>query len=87
MDLNRTKVGYAGILQNQELLKCLPNESSINNAEVTAINLAMTIISNHESSKFIIYLNFKSVFQTLQNRYIHFSYHKAPKQNEHSFPK
>ena len=55
------KVGCAAIFQNQELLKCLPNESSIYNEEATAIDLAMDIITNHKSSKFIIHSDSKSV--------------------------
>ena len=61
------KVGCAAIYQNQELLKCLPNESSISSAEVTAIELAMNITANHKSPKFIIYTDSKSVLLTLQN--------------------
>ena len=60
------KVACAAFLQ--ELLKHLPNESSVNSAGVTAIDLAMNIIANHKSSKFIIYLNSKSVFLVLQNK-------------------
>ena len=60
------KVGYAAVFQNQELLKCLPNESSIYSAEAIAIDLTMNIIANHKSSKFIIYSNSKSVLQVLQ---------------------
>ena len=62
------KVGCVAILQNQELLKRLPNESSIYCAEVTAIDLAMNIIANHKSSKFIIYSDSKSMLLTLQNK-------------------
>ena len=62
------KVGCADIFQNQELLKHLPNESSIYIAEVTAIDLAMNIVANHKSSKFIIYSDSKSVLQALQNK-------------------
>ena len=62
------KVGCAAISQNQELLKCLPNESSMYSAEVIAIDLAMRIIANHKSSKFIIYSASKSVLQALQNK-------------------
>ena len=40
------KVGCAAVFQNQELLKCLPNEFSIYSAEVIAIDLAMNIIAN-----------------------------------------
>ena len=62
------KVGYAAVFQNQELLKCLPNESSIYSAEAIAIDLAMNIIANHKSFKFIIYSDSKSVLQALQNK-------------------
>ena len=62
------KVGCAAIFQNQELLKCLPNESSIYSAEITAINLAMSIIANHKSSKFFIHSDSKLVLQALQNK-------------------
>ena len=62
------KVGCAGVFQNYELLKCLPNESSICSAEVLAIDLAMDIIANHKSSKFIIYSDSKSVLQALQSK-------------------
>ena len=62
------KVGCAAVFQNQELLKCLPNESSIYSAEVIAIDLAMNIIANHKSSKFIIYSDSKSVLQALQSK-------------------
>ena len=48
------KVVYVAILQNQELLRCLPNESSIYCAEVAAIDLAIDIIAKIQSSKFII---------------------------------
>ena len=56
-----TKAGCAAVFQNQELLKCLPNESSIYSTEAIAIDLAMNIIANYKSSKFIIYLDSKSV--------------------------
>ena len=62
------KVGCAAVFQNQELLKHLPNESSIYSAEVIAIDLAMNIIANHKSSKFIIYSDSKSVLQALQSK-------------------
>ena len=62
------KVGCAAVFQNQELLKRLPNESSIYSAEVIAIDLAMNIIANHKSSKFIIYSDSKSVLQVLQSK-------------------
>ena len=62
------KVGCAAVFQNQELLKRLPNESSIYSAEVIAIDLAMNIIANHKSSKFIIYSDSKSVLQALQSK-------------------
>ena len=54
------EVGCAAIFQNQEPLKCLPNESSISSAKVTDIDLAMSIIANHKSSK--------SVLLALQNK-------------------
>ena len=54
IDPNRIKVGCAALFQNQELLKCLPNETSIYSAEAIAIDLAMNIIANHKSSKFIV---------------------------------
>ena len=57
------KVGWAAVFQNQELLKRLPNS-----AEVIAIDLAMNIIANHKSSKFIIYSDSKSVLQALQTK-------------------
>ena len=53
------KVGCAAVFQNQELLKCIPNESSVSRAEVIAIDLAMNTIANHKSSKFIIYSDSK----------------------------
>ena len=62
------KVGCAAVFQNQELLKGLPNESSIYSAEVIAIDLAMNIIANHKSSKFIIYSDSKSILQALQSK-------------------
>ena len=62
------KVGCAAIFQNQELLKYLLNESSIYSAEAIAINLAMNIIANNKSSKFIIYSVSKSVLQALQSK-------------------
>ena len=62
------KLGGAAVFQNQELLKRLPNESSIYSAEAIAIDLAMNIIANHKSSKFIIYSDSKSVLQTLQSK-------------------
>ena len=55
------KVGCAAVFQNQGLLKSLPNESLIYRAEVIAIDLAMNIIANHKSSKFIIYSGSKTV--------------------------
>ena len=61
------KVGCAAVFQTQELLKCLPNESSIYSAEVIAIDLAMNIIANHKFSKFIIYSDSKSVLQALRS--------------------
>ena len=64
------KIGCAAVFQNQELLKYQPNESSIYSAEVTAINPAMNNIANHNSSKFIIYPDSKSVLQALQNKNI-----------------
>ena len=68
MDPNGMKVGCAAVFQNQELLKRLPNESSIYSAEVIAVDLAMNIIANHKSSKFIICSDSKSVFQALQSK-------------------
>ena len=62
------KVGCATVFQNQELLKHLPNESSIYSAEAIAIDLAMNIIANHKPSKFIIYSDCKSVLQALQSK-------------------
>ena len=59
------KVGCAAVFQNQELLKHLPNESSIYSAEVIAIDLAMNIIANY---KFIIYSDSKLVLQALQSK-------------------
>ena len=41
------KVGCAAVFQNQELLKRLPNKSSVNSAE--AIVLAMNIITNPQN--------------------------------------
>ena len=61
------KVGCAAIFQSQELLKLLPNESSMYCAEVTIIDLAMNIIANHKSYKFIIHSVSKSVLYALQN--------------------
>ena len=61
------KVGCAAVFQNQELLKYLQNESSIYSAEVIAIDLAMNIIANHKSSKFI-YSYSKSVLQALESK-------------------
>ena len=61
------KVGCAAVFQNQELLKRLPNESSIYSAKVKAIDLAMNIIANHKSSKFIN-SDSKSVLQALQSK-------------------
>ena len=49
------KVDCAAIFQNQELLKHLPKESSSYCTEITAFDLAMNIIANHKSSKFIIH--------------------------------
>ena len=43
------KVGCAAVFQNQELLKRLPNESSIYSAEAIATDLTMNIIANHNS--------------------------------------
>ena len=68
MDADRMKVGHTAILQNQELLKRLPNESSIYSAEVTVIEPPMNMIAYHKSCKFIIYSNSKSAFQVLQNK-------------------
>ena len=62
------KVVCAAIFQNQELLKHLPNESSIYSAEVRAINLAVNIMANHKSSKSITHSDSKSVFQALHNK-------------------
>ena len=62
------KVGCAAVFQSRELLKRLPNESSIYSAEVIAIDLAMNIIANHKSSKFIIYSDSTSVLQALQSK-------------------
>ena len=61
------KVGCVAVFQNQELSKGLPNESSIYSAKAIAIDLAMNIIANHKSSKFIIYSDSKSVLQALQS--------------------
>ena len=84
MDL-RMKVGCAAILQNQELLSHLPNESSIYSAEVTAIDLALNIIANYKSSKFIIHSDFKSVLQALQNKNSTPLITKLLDKNEHFF--
>ena len=59
------QVGFVAIFQIQELFKHFLNDSSIYSAEVTAIDLAMNIIANHKSSKFIIYSDSKSVLQAL----------------------
>ena len=61
------KVGCATTFQNQELLKGFPNESSLYNAEVTTVDLAMNIIANQKSLEFIIHLDSKSILQSLQN--------------------
>ena len=58
-------VGCAAVFQNQELWKCIPNESSIYSAEVIAIDLAMNIIVNHQ---FIIYSDSKFVLQALPSK-------------------
>ena len=55
-------------LPKPRTVKTSPNESSIYSAEVIAIDLAMNIIANHKSSKFIIYSNFKSVLQALRSK-------------------
>ena len=44
------------------------NELSIYSIEVTAIDLAMNIIANHKSSKFIIHSDSKLVLQTLHHK-------------------
>ena len=62
------KVGCAAVFQNQELLKHLPNESAIYSAEAIAIELAMNILANRKSSKFIIYLDSKSILHALQSK-------------------
>ena len=49
------KVGCATNFWKQELLKRLPNESSIYSAEATAIDRAMNIMANNKSSKFILH--------------------------------
>ena len=49
------KVGCVAILQNQQLLKHLPNESSIYSVKDTTMDPAINIIANHKSSKFIIF--------------------------------
>ena len=61
------KFGCAVVSQNQELLKRLPDESSIYSAEAIAIDLAMNIIAN-DKSKFIIYSDSKSVLQALPSK-------------------
>ena len=43
-------------------------ESSIYSVEVTATDLVMNIITNHQSSKIIIYSDSKSVLLALQNQ-------------------
>ena len=70
MDLNRMKVGCAAIFQSKELSECLLNESSIYSAEVTTIGLVMNIITNHKSSKFVIYSDSKSILFALQYKNI-----------------
>ena len=60
------KVDCAAIFQNQELLKCLSNVN--HQSIVQKSQLAMNIITNHKSSKFIIYSVSKSVLQALQNK-------------------
>ena len=62
------KVDCAAVFQNQQLLKRLPNESSIYSAEAITIDLAMSIIANHKFSKSIIHLDSKSVLQALQSK-------------------
>ena len=64
-----------------------PNESSIYSAEVTAINVAMNIITNHKSFKFIIHSLQISPPSSTEQKYINFSHHKTPRQNEYSFQK
>ena len=82
------KVGCAAIFQNQELLKHLPNESSIYNKEIIAIDQAMNIIANHKSSK--IYrpsrLQISSPSPKGQNC-IKSLHRKTPRQKERSFQK
>ena len=84
MYTGRSKQGMnircAAILQNQELQKHLPTKSLIYNAEDTAIDLAMNIIANPKSSKFIFSSDSKSVLSTEQT-YINSSHHETPKQN------
>ena len=62
------KVGCAAIFQNQELEKRLLKNSSISCAESTAIDLAMNLIANSKSSKFIKHFHSRSVFQALLNK-------------------
>ena len=68
MDPNGMKVGCAAVFQKQELLKRLPNESSIYIAEAIATDKTMNIIRKHKSSKCIIYSDSKSVLQALQSK-------------------
>ena len=55
------KVGCAAVFQNEELLKRLLKQSSIYIAEDITIDLAVNIIANHKSSKFIIYSDSKFI--------------------------
>ena len=54
----KQKVSCAAIQHNAKIAKQLPNSTSINSAEPKAIDLALNIITQTESTKFIIFFWF-----------------------------
>ena len=60
--------GCGAVLNNKTMKKSLRKEDSIFTAEICAINLALKIISNNKSKKFIIYSDSISVLHSIKNQ-------------------
>ena len=65
---NKSKVGCAAILNNTKQSKRLTNKASIYSAEITAIDLALDIITANKHNKFIIFTDSMSVLTALKNK-------------------
>ena len=65
---NRNKVSCTVVQHNSKIAKCLPNSTSIFSAEAKVIVLALNIITQIKSTKFIFFSDFLSVLTSLKNQ-------------------